>query len=88
MPTLAHELDATKTAAAEHLPHEVATTFTAQQTALAASTAPTVAPGTGVPDAALLTATGAPTILAGVLGGAPAFWSSTAAGGARIATSL
>ena len=72
MPTLAHELAATKTAAAEHLPADVAATFTAQQTGLAASTAPIVAPGTGVPDAALLTAAGTPTSLDEVLGGSPA----------------
>ena len=72
MPTLAHELAATKTAAAEHLPADVAATFTAQQTGLAASTSPIVAPGTGVPDAALLTAAGTPTSLDEVLGGSPA----------------
>jgi peroxiredoxin len=72
VPTLAHQLAATKTAAAEHLPGEVAATFTAQQAALAASEVPTVAPGTGVPDAALLSTTGAPTTLAEVLGGSPA----------------
>jgi peroxiredoxin len=72
VPTLAHALAATKNAADEHLPADIAATFTAQQTALAASSAPTVAPGTGVPDAALLTAAGTPTTLAEVLGGAPA----------------
>jgi peroxiredoxin len=72
MPTLAHELAATRTAAAEHLPDLIAATFTAQQTALAASSAPAVAAGTSVPDAALLTATGAPTTLAQVLDGTTA----------------
>jgi peroxiredoxin len=72
MPTLADELAATKTAAAEHLPEEVAATFGAQQTALSRTIAPTILPGTVVPDAALLTATGARTTLAEVLGGAPA----------------
>jgi peroxiredoxin len=72
VPTLAHELAATKTAAAVHLPADVAATFTAQQAGLAASKAPTVAPGTGVPDAALLTAAGTPTSLDEVLGGSPA----------------
>ena len=72
MPTLTHELAAAKTAAAEHLPGEVAATFTAQQAALAAANAPTVTPGTALPDAALLSASGAPTTLAEALGGAPA----------------
>jgi peroxiredoxin len=72
VPTLAPELAATRAAAATHLPSEVAATFTAQQTALAASTAPTIAAGTEMPDAALISATGTRTTLAQVLGSSPA----------------
>lgn len=72
MPTLAEQLAATKNAAAAHLPADVAATFAAQQNALAASNTPNLAPGTAVPDAALLTATGASTTVADVLGGSPA----------------
>jgi peroxiredoxin len=72
VPSLADQLSATKTGSAGHLPADVAATFTAQQAALATVTAPSIAPGTKVSDAALLRATGAPTTLAGVLGGSPA----------------
>ncbi len=72
MPTLNDELAATKAAAADHLPGEVAATFTAQQTALTGSEIPTVAPGTQIPDTALLSASGSPTTLGEVLAGSPA----------------
>lgn len=70
--TLAEQLRATKTAAADHLPAEVATTFAAQQSALAASTAPTVATGTTLADTPLITASGNPTTVTRLLGGSPA----------------
>lgn len=72
MPTIADQLTAIKTAAATHLPSEIAEAFATQQSALAASAAPTIATGTVVPDAALLTATGASTTLADALDGSPA----------------
>jgi peroxiredoxin len=72
VPTLADQLTATKSGAAESLPAEVAATFTAQQAALAATSTPTIAPGTILPDTAVLSATGDPTTLARVLDGSPA----------------
>ena len=72
MPTLSEQLSATKTGAAGHLPADVAATFTAQQAALATATAPSIAAGAEVLDAALLRATGAPTTLAEVLAGSAA----------------
>jgi peroxiredoxin len=70
--TLADQLSATKTAAAEHLPPEVAVTFSEQQSALAVTTAPIVAAGTMLADTALITASGDTTTLADLLDGSPA----------------
>jgi peroxiredoxin len=72
MPTLTDSLAAVRSAAAEHLPPEVASAFADQQAALATVPAPVVAVGTEVPDADLLTVTGAATTLAALLDGGPA----------------
>ncbi|MCL2394011.1 MAG: AhpC/TSA family protein [Acidimicrobiaceae bacterium] len=72
MSSLAHQLIATREAAAQHLPPEVAATFTAQQATLAATNAPTLAIGTALPETPLLTATGSRITLEQLLDGSPA----------------
>ncbi|HUB71378.1 MAG TPA: peroxiredoxin-like family protein [Acidimicrobiales bacterium] len=71
MTSLNDQLSAIKAAAAGRLPGEVAGTFTNQQARLKALPAPVVPTGRELPDAALLTVTGATTTLRELLDGGP-----------------
>lgn len=72
MATLHEQLQDTIAAASTQLPSDVAEVFSAQRARLDTLEVPVIAPGTEVPDTAVVTATGEATTLGGVLAGRPA----------------
>ena len=72
MTNLADSLTAAKAATAESIPADLAATFGAQQMQLATKAVPSVTPGTVIPDASLLSASGNHIRLSDVLAGSPA----------------